>query len=82
MEIADTGPGIPPETLQRLFTPFFTTKGEGKGTGLGLFVIKRLVERNEGTISVDSTVGVGTTFSLEFPVATAIAGAGPKQVVA
>ena len=82
VEIADTGPGIPPEILQRLFTPFFTTKGEGKGTGLGLFVIKRLVERNEGTISVDSTVGVGTTFRLEFLAATVTAGADPKQAVA
>ena len=70
IEIADTGSGVPPETLQRLFTPFFTTKGEGKGTGLGLFVIKRLVERNEGTISVKSEVGAGTTFTVEFPRAS------------
>ncbi len=69
IEVIDTGPGIPPEILQRLFTPFFTTKGEGKGTGVGLFVIKRLVERNEGTLSVRSEVGKGTAFLLEFPAA-------------
>ena len=71
IEIIDTGCGIPPENLQRLFVPFFTTKGEGKGTGLGLFVIKRLVERNEGTISIKSEVGVGSTFTVEFPTAPA-----------
>ena len=71
IHITDTGCGIPPQNLQRLFTPFFTTKGEGKGTGLGLFVIKRLVERNEGTISVSSEVGKGTTFTVEFPTAAA-----------
>ena len=71
IHITDTGCGIPPQNLQRLFTPFFTTKGEGKGTGLGLFVIKRLVERNDGTISVSSEVGKGTTFKVEFPTAAA-----------
>ena len=75
VEVIDTGPGIPPEILQRLFTPFFTTKGEGKGTGLGLFVIKRLVERNEGTLSVHSEVGKGSIFLLEFPAALAAAAA-------
>ena len=69
IEVSDTGSGIPPEQLQRLFTPFFTTKGEGKGTGLGLFVVKQLVERNGGTIKVQSQTGVGTSFILEFPVA-------------
>ncbi|MBI3333628.1 MAG: hypothetical protein HYZ93_06015, partial [Candidatus Omnitrophica bacterium] len=71
IHITDTGCGIPPENLQRLFVPFFTTKGEGKGTGLGLFVIKRLVERNDGTISVASEPGKGTTFTVAFPVAAA-----------
>ncbi len=67
IEIQDTGCGIPEEHLGKLFTPFFTTKGEGQGTGLGLFVVKRLVERNDGTISANSGRGVGTTFTLEFP---------------
>ena len=67
IEIQDTGCGIPEEHLGKLFTPFFTTKGESQGTGLGLFVAKRLVERNEGTIAANSTRGVGTTFTLEFP---------------
>jgi signal transduction histidine kinase len=67
IEIQDTGCGIPEEHLGKLFTPFFTTKGEGQGTGLGLFVVNRLVERNDGTISASSARGAGTTFTLEFP---------------
>lgn len=65
LEIQDTGPGIPPEHLDRIFEPFFTTKGE-KGTGLGLSIVKQLVEKNTGKISVNSKVGIGTTFMLEF----------------
>lgn len=69
VQIADTGPGIPPDTLERLFTPFFTTKEPGEGTGLGLFVTRRLMEGVGGTIGVKSAVGEGTTFTLTFPVA-------------
>jgi len=68
VEIQDTGCGMSPEHLGKLFTPFFTTKNEGHGTGLGLFVVQRLVERNGGTISVSSARGVGTTFTLEFSI--------------
>jgi signal transduction histidine kinase len=68
VEIQDTGCGMSPEHLGKLFTPFFTTKDEGRGTGLGLFVVQRLVERNGGTISVSSARGVGTTFTLEFSI--------------
>jgi len=68
IDVVDTGPGIPPEQLSRLFTPFFTTKKEGQGTGLGLFVVKRLVEQNDGIISVKSQPGAGATFTVEFPV--------------
>lgn len=60
--ITDNGPGIPPETLEKIFQPNFTTKKPGEGTGLGLFVTKTLVEKYGGSIDVSSTVGVGTTF--------------------
>ncbi len=65
VEISDTGPGIPKENLARVFEPFFTTKGP-KGSGLGLYITKQLVERNGGKISVKSKLGEGTSFRLEF----------------
>lgn len=69
VQVADTGPGIPPETLERIFTPFFTTKEPGEGTGLGLFITRKLMESIGGTIAVKSVVGEGTTFTLTFPIA-------------
>ncbi|MBI3321746.1 MAG: GAF domain-containing protein [Candidatus Omnitrophica bacterium] len=71
--IADTGSGIPPDQLDKIYDPFFTTKEPGKGTGLGLFIVRQIVERNRGRISVESTVGKGTTFFLDFPVTKQIA---------
>ncbi len=65
VEISDSGPGIPKENLNRIFEPFYSTKAE-KGTGLGLYITKQLVERNGGKISVKSKPGQGTTFALEF----------------
>jgi len=69
IEIADTGCGIPPDKLEKIFDPFFTTKEPGKGTGLGLFIVRQVIERNKGRISVESTVERGTTFFLDFPKA-------------
>jgi len=69
VEIEDTGHGIPEDKIDQIFNPFFTTKEPGKGTGLGLFIVRQVVERNKGRISVKSKVGEGTTFMLEFPVA-------------
>ncbi|TAK18670.1 MAG: response regulator [Myxococcaceae bacterium] len=69
-EIADTGPGMPPEVLERLFTPFFTTKPAGVGTGLGLSICHRIVTDFGGTIDVDSALGRGTTFRVTLPLAT------------
>jgi two-component system, NtrC family, sensor kinase len=66
--IQDTGPGIPQEYISKVFDPFFTTKDQGKGTGLGLNIVHRLVENYGGSISVESTVGKGTTFTISFPV--------------
>lgn len=69
--IADTGPGIPEEILNRLFEPFMTTKASHAGNGLGLCIVNALVRRNNGNISVSSFKGCGTTFTLTFPVAKA-----------
>ena len=69
INIEDTGHGIPEAKLEQIFNPFYTTKDPGKGTGLGLFIVRQVVERNKGRISVRSKVGRGTTFSLEFPAA-------------
>lgn len=71
VEITDTGSGISEENLKKIYNPFFTTKEPGKGTGLGLFIVRQIVERNKGRIGVESIVGKGTTFSLEFPAAKA-----------
>lgn len=68
VEIADTGTGISPEMMKKIFDPFFTTKPVGKGTGLGLWIVSTIMEKHHGTISVESEVGVGTTFILIFPV--------------
>jgi signal transduction histidine kinase len=69
IKISDNGSGIPPDKINQIFNPFFTTKEPGKGTGLGLFIVKQVIERNKGTIAVDSQEGVGTTFTLSFPAA-------------
>jgi signal transduction histidine kinase len=68
IEVCDTGSGIPPAILPRIFDPFFSTKSEGEGTGLGLSVSLGIVERHGGKILVDSEVGKGTTFTLWLPV--------------
>lgn len=67
IKIRDSGKGIPPDKLKRIFDPFFSMRGE-KGTGLGLYIVKKLIDRNGGKIKVTSHIGKGTTFSLEFPV--------------
>ena len=69
IEVADTGTGIEPENLGKIYDPFFTTKGVGMGTGLGLAVSYGIVQEHAGAIAVESEVGRGTTFRLEFPVA-------------
>lgn len=68
IEIRDTGNGIAPENLSRIFDPFFTTKPVGKGTGLGLSLSYGIIQKHKGEISVQSTVGEGTTFLLRIPI--------------
>ncbi|MEQ1727463.1 MAG: ATP-binding protein [Vicinamibacterales bacterium] len=69
-DVADTGSGIPPEQLARIYDPFFTTKAIGRGTGLGLSISYGIVREHDGTIRCDSTVGQGTRFTMSLPVAT------------
>ncbi|HSK97537.1 MAG TPA: ATP-binding protein [Euzebyales bacterium] len=82
IEISDDGAGIPEEIRHRVFEPFFTTKEVGKGTGQGLSLSRSLVvDRHGGTISVDSTPGVGTTFTIRLPVAGLPATGQPARAV-
>jgi signal transduction histidine kinase len=71
LEVADTGPGIPPEAQARIFEPFFTTKPLGVGTGLGLSLCQGIIEGHGGTIRLASTAGPGAVFRIELPVETA-----------
>ncbi|PLX66832.1 MAG: hypothetical protein C0603_11585 [Denitrovibrio sp.] len=66
--IIDQGPGITEEILNKLFTPFFTTKN--RGTGLGLVIAKEITEKHKGRVEVKSTPGVGTTFNIYIPMMT------------
>ena len=66
IEISDTGKGIPEEQIELIFEPFFTTKKDGEGTGLGLFIVRKMVELMGGRISVASAAGAGTCFTLDF----------------
>jgi len=68
IRVRDNGPGIPEEKQRLVFDPFYTTKAPGKGTGLGLNIVWRIVTRYRGTIQVQSKDGQGTTFELRFPV--------------
>ena len=69
VEIADSGRGIAPEHLAKIFDPGFTTKGVGVGTGLGLAISYRIVESHRGRIEVESVPGRGTTFRIILPSA-------------
>jgi CheY-like chemotaxis protein len=69
VEIADTGVGIEAMLIPRLFDPFFTTKPVGQGTGLGLFICKRIIVQHGGELHVQSELGKGTTFSILLPKA-------------
>lgn len=87
ISVADSGPGVPPENVSRIFNPFFTTKPVGEGTGLGLSISDGIVREHGGRIRVDSRPGHGATFEIELPHAnppspTPVDGDEPAAVAA
>jgi two-component system NtrC family sensor kinase len=68
LRVEDTGAGIAPAQISRIFDPYFTTKQAKSGTGLGLYITKKVVEDHGGSIKVESTLGVGTTFTIRLPL--------------
>ena len=68
IKIRDNGKGIPQENLKKIFEPFFTTKDVGQGTGLGLYIVYKIIEQHKGTITVQSEVGKGTEFTIKLPI--------------
>ncbi len=81
MTVSDTGEGIAPEQLGHIFEPFYSTKEEGKGTGLGLATVLRIIEQHQGGISVASEVGRGTSFIVYLPRGKGEARQGVSAVV-
>jgi len=67
LKFTDNGTGIPPEVITKIFQPFFTTKSAGEGSGLGLDIVRKIVEKHEGTIAVESVPGQ-TTFTVSLPI--------------
>jgi signal transduction histidine kinase len=68
IRITDNGSGIAPEIKDRIFEPFFTTRTSGEGSGMGLAIVKRIVEQHKGTIEVQTEVGTGTTVTVALPL--------------
>jgi PAS domain S-box-containing protein len=81
LTVQDTGHGIAPEVLEHIFEPFFTTKGVGEGTGMGLAVVHGIITSHGGTVTVESTPGLGSRFDVYLPRIAAIARpqAGPEE---
>ena len=79
LSVSDTGCGILPDDVPKLFTPFFSTKEVGEGTGLGLTVVHGIIEEHQGSITVDSEPGRGTTFHIHLPVQQALAEPSPPR---
>ena len=69
LEVRDTGVGMDDEVKTHLFEPFFTTKPAGEGTGLGLDIVRKIIEKHGGRIAVDSEPGRGSVFTVSLPIA-------------
>jgi two-component system cell cycle sensor histidine kinase/response regulator CckA len=82
IEVADNGPGIPPDVMAKIFEPFFTTKPVGEGTGLGLATVYGIVKQADGWIHVESAVGKGTAFRIFLPIYVAPAPAAGVEAPA
>jgi signal transduction histidine kinase len=70
LRVEDNGAGIPTAQLNKVFDPYFTTKQATSGTGLGLYITKKVIEDHNGSIKVESTPGVGTVFTIRLPLST------------
>jgi two-component system, NtrC family, sensor kinase len=81
LEVADNGPGVPPEVVQRIFDPFFTTKPVGAGTGLGLSIVYGIVHQHGGEVAVENRPAGGAVFRIELPSMTPMENAGEKPYV-
>lgn len=81
ISIADTGPGIPKDVQARIFEPFFSTKASGKGSGLGLSIVKSLIMGSNGEIDLDSSLGKGTTFKIRLPVHKVEVTEAPRDIL-
>ena len=69
LQVSDEGCGMPPELIEKVLTPFFTTKSDGNGTGLGLSIVQNLVEKSKGSLTIESELGAGTTVKVSLPIA-------------
>jgi signal transduction histidine kinase len=74
IEVADTGPGMPPEVKEKIFEPFYSTKSGG--TGLGLATVDRIIYNHKGRMAIDSQLGHGTTIRIHLPLLSAVVEAG------
>ena len=81
LEVADDGPGVPPEVILRIFDPFFTTKPAGIGTGLGLSILYGIIHQHGGEVSVENRPGGGAVFTLQLPSATTSFAADDKPLL-
>ena len=68
LSVRDNGPGFPGDMLSRAFEPYFTTKARGRGTGLGLFITRKIIEDHHGRIEISSRPGEGTTVEIRLPL--------------